>query len=725
MFGLGAGIGAAGDAMQSGDEAALRRSSAAAQNQQQLDNMRTQQIDVENRMRNAKALRDNAAIAAPQLDMNGYEMGKAPEAPAAPQAPAAPAPQTSGDAYNPKPTLKPGQPAYPPQQAATPTQLPYITMYNEKDVHADLQRKTPEENADIARMAGEKIAAEKALGRAGHSDLISLYSRLQKAASDQADLGVRQKLPASAPLPAASKGVDPSQNPLLGATTNQTHQFAKPDLKAQAVTSPADANSALAANTGAPQIPDRSPVKVADVAPYLSSLEQKNGMPPGILSKMLEVESGGVPRQGPVIPGQNYRADGYFQWIPSTAKQQGIQVGNFASEATGAAVYLTRLAQKLGGWDKALAAYGGGFVNGQITPNGQAYVSKYASLAQGQPPQAGQPTGVQQPTAAQYNAPAGPDIAPGFTPGAQQASSGQQGAYQQYHAMLIQNAQKQLSTIDPRTSEGMQAAAALSQQIMGYKASLYSGQIFNVAGQAAAGDQKAMSVLSNEFNRVSGSTARVWPVGNGQYAMVTQGKDGKPAVIPGSVMSASDMATSLRSNVDTLLQQQLIQQQMEIRQATAMSIAKEAGPGATKIAEKQIEQQIGRERNEAQGNAARDVATIGANKTEAHLGPMYPGAGVVTSGGKVFQIPDAQPPSGKTVMPLRPQLTPLPVAQGSAQSMPMISGVTPNTAMQIASGRGVFGDALISGERHANGGVVGIDTGRAGYSRSKMADLNQ
>jgi hypothetical protein len=113
----------------------------------------------------------------------------------------------------------------------------------------------------------------------------------------------------------------------------------------------------------------------------LRQMQEKYGIPDNLLYGLVKTESGGVPRLGPATDNFGKpladRAAGYFQWMPATAKQYGVKVGDFLSEAEGAAQYLSDLARRHGGdWNKALAAYGG-HVKADPTP----YINKVRANA--------------------------------------------------------------------------------------------------------------------------------------------------------------------------------------------------------------------------------------------------------------------------------------------------------------------------------------------------------
>jgi hypothetical protein len=87
-----------------------------------------------------------------------------------------------------------------------------------------------------------------------------------------------------------------------------------------------------------------------------TAVEQAHGLPAGLLSAVMQVESGGDPKA--VSPAG---AQGAFQFMPATAKQYGVNPFDLASSAQGAASYMSDLLKKYdGNVDKALAAYNWG-----------------------------------------------------------------------------------------------------------------------------------------------------------------------------------------------------------------------------------------------------------------------------------------------------------------------------------------------------------------------------
>jgi soluble lytic murein transglycosylase-like protein len=112
--------------------------------------------------------------------------------------------------------------------------------------------------------------------------------------------------------------------------------------------------------------PNASEVKVdiKDPTAYFSALERDNKLPPGLLKAIMMTESGGQP--GLTSPAG---AQGYFQFMPATAKQYGVEVNNLESEAKGAAKLMSDLLKQYNGnLQMALAAYNWG--SGNIAKQG-------------------------------------------------------------------------------------------------------------------------------------------------------------------------------------------------------------------------------------------------------------------------------------------------------------------------------------------------------------------
>lgn len=171
--------------------------------------------------------------------------------------------------------------------------------------------------------------------------------------------------------------LDPAE--LLAAMTNPS---GNPDaIKAQTPT------TALASSTAIP--------KGYEAFKDLFEQTQKANpdLPAGILPALGEIESSFNPKAvGPSIVTKHgsWNAQGIGQFNPHTAQSLGIDPLDPTQAIPGMAKYLQQNLKMYGGdLDKTLAAYGGGLVNGQITPNGQVYVNKVkaamAKYAGGQP----------------------------------------------------------------------------------------------------------------------------------------------------------------------------------------------------------------------------------------------------------------------------------------------------------------------------------------------------
>jgi hypothetical protein len=90
-----------------------------------------------------------------------------------------------------------------------------------------------------------------------------------------------------------------------------------------------------------------------------SSLEEKYGLPAGLLTTVRGVESNG---NSAAVSPKGARGD--FQFMPDTAKAYGVDVADPVSSAHGAARYLSDLIKQYGGVQAALAHYNGGTKSG-------------------------------------------------------------------------------------------------------------------------------------------------------------------------------------------------------------------------------------------------------------------------------------------------------------------------------------------------------------------------
>ena len=85
----------------------------------------------------------------------------------------------------------------------------------------------------------------------------------------------------------------------------------------------------------------------------LAALEKKYGLPSGVLASMWQQESG----QGVNLYNAKSKAEGDFQFIPSSAKEFGVDVKSFDSSAEGAARKLSGELKQFGDLGTALQAY--------------------------------------------------------------------------------------------------------------------------------------------------------------------------------------------------------------------------------------------------------------------------------------------------------------------------------------------------------------------------------
>jgi Transglycosylase SLT domain len=107
---------------------------------------------------------------------------------------------------------------------------------------------------------------------------------------------------------------------------------------------------------------------------YLGELEQINGIPTGLLPKIMRVESGGDP-----TARSPKGARGLFQFMGPTAREVGINPDDPIEAAGGAAIYLRRLHNQLGNWERAVAGYNAGasrIAKGQYPTETKNYVAK-------------------------------------------------------------------------------------------------------------------------------------------------------------------------------------------------------------------------------------------------------------------------------------------------------------------------------------------------------------
>lgn len=97
--------------------------------------------------------------------------------------------------------------------------------------------------------------------------------------------------------------------------------------------------------------------------PYISDIykaEEDNGLPPGMLRKVLYQES--QFREDIILGNRKSRvgATGIAQFMPTTAEEQGIDPLDPKQAIHGAAKYLSSLKEQTSSWEGAVAAYNWG-----------------------------------------------------------------------------------------------------------------------------------------------------------------------------------------------------------------------------------------------------------------------------------------------------------------------------------------------------------------------------
>ena len=111
---------------------------------------------------------------------------------------------------------------------------------------------------------------------------------------------------------------------------------------------------------------DTQEALLARMRPYISDIykaEEDNGLPPGMLRKVLYQES--QFREDIILGNRKSRvgATGIAQFMPATAEEQGVDPLDPKQAIPGAAKYLASLKEQTGSWEGAVAAYNWGIGN--------------------------------------------------------------------------------------------------------------------------------------------------------------------------------------------------------------------------------------------------------------------------------------------------------------------------------------------------------------------------
>lgn len=300
----------------------------------------------------------------------------------------------------------------------------------------------------------------------------------------------------------------------------------------------------------APQV--ASPTQTA---PEIQAAAQKYGVPVQLMHNLWMAESsGGRYQQGPPIQSLGgVSARGHFQFIPTTAQQYGVQVGDLQSEADGAARYLSDLYKRTGSWEEAVARYGG---HSATSPTRASYVGKVLNSvvpsAQAAPPS---PSAQQTPPTA--GAAAAQQSSIQFQPG--QQFSAQTAQANPDDDMLRRLAASAFRMGQLKAFSG-DSQGAMQGQLQGAQILLQLAQKQNMYAAHAiqAGDFGPALALMNQ--QMPGYNYTLTTLHNGQVQLSANGQ-------PARVMSADDFYTSFRKMTDQAFQQQWTQFQMANYQA--------------------------------------------------------------------------------------------------------------------------------------------------------------
>jgi hypothetical protein len=341
-------------------------------------------------------------------------------------------------------------------------------------------------------------------------------------------------------------------------------------------------------------------------------LEEKYNLPAGLLNAVMMAESRGIPNQT-----SRAGAQGYFQFMPDTAKQYKVKVNDLNSEADGAARLLRDLLKSSNGdLQTALAAYNWGIGNvqrqgmGNMPAETRNYIPKVLSFMGGN----------QAPVAA---APAAPvksvtqAVATGTATDVATAASNAVPVQPSKDGTMYGPAQLDASARNPQIQQLLTTRAALQKQValfnqygMGDKAweavskiqaidlGMYKNQadIGVYEGATTGNFSRAMSVLST----FTGAPHQVLQRPDGKFDLYVNGKVAKAA------LEGAQVEQLVRTQVDSEYRQQLARLQVErgteefksnlkIREETSKQVLQSAREiqlevikGNTKLAEEKL-----------------------------------------------------------------------------------------------------------------------------------------
>ena len=294
-------------------------------------------------------------------------------------------------------------------------------------------------------------------------------------------------------------------------------------------------------------------------------LEEKYKLPTGLLNAVMMAESGGRPGQT-----SSAGAQGYFQFMPDTAKQYKVKVNDLNSEADGAARLLRDLLKSSNGdLQTALAGYNWGIGNvqrqgmGNMPAETRNYIPKVLSLMGGKQAPAAAP--VQTVTQA---------VATGTATDVATAAANAVPVQPSKDGTMYGPTQLDASARNPQIQQILTTRAALQKQValfnqygMGDKAweavskiqaldlGLYKNQadVGVYEGATTGNFSRAMSVLST----FTGSPHQVMRRPDGNFDLYINGKVAKAG------LDGAQVEQLVRTQVDSEYRQQLARLQAE------------------------------------------------------------------------------------------------------------------------------------------------------------------
>ena len=187
-----------------------------------------------------------------------------------------------------------------------------------------------------AGVATAGVAADRTTGGWGTDDAIAVANGRKPLAADE--LQAAQGAAALGRTAVAAQGILP------GSSQQQQQQGPNPRRVATKLTRAAD--KALGS------VPDYVPQQYRGL---ISDASKKTGVPAGLLSALLQQESGFDPNISSPAG-----ASGIAQFMPGTAASRGVDALDPKSAIPGAAELLAESKAQFGSWEKALAAYNAG-----------------------------------------------------------------------------------------------------------------------------------------------------------------------------------------------------------------------------------------------------------------------------------------------------------------------------------------------------------------------------